>query len=777
MRLRARRGFVLAVVIALSVVIGMLVFAYYQGFRHRDAQVRLSSDRASARWLARAAIDTLKLAFHEAPDPGRLNPPDVENGSLLPFLLGDAKSLPIRFAKKVEGKADHRVIIEQLVGSDALAPIDRLVSKLPEAKVTFELNLKPVPMWRERAIADEAFKTVEISYKVKAQVRKASESYRTTDVVDVHSLLPPAISKFTFAVTQDAGSLNTHKVTVRGDDAGGTAPVVLMHAPEDGDPVATNVFEARPTSQQKLAGAFNDPAALLTATADRGMTYLPGTPETPVTLQLASGGTPFGEYHSVQPPNGGRTAYPAAQPLKEQPPRLKGLKAPDPRDPTILQSGAVQGAVFGFFDGIDQQQLLGAPPPGGAPEMCSQLKPFGTGTNPSAGAIVGHVNRAMAAISDIGIDRDDSSRDEADQQASVGKALPVRDGVDPFLRAVGEGEFKADVALETAGGRPNRLLPFGLNGLIPNENAMADLDGDGRKETAVASEALHNPFPTDRSSWRYGNLFENYGEYALAMSKYVSFPANFGLHLATQEGDKARQLLLDAAFGKTPPNVRDWTIGELRLEARDRLHLAIAERGASKYLLDTKETGMAGLAEAIAAGARARYPAETTYLVRGQAKFQEIFMAGGQIDLQGLKIMVVREKPEDKPGLEFPGEVAVKPGSGGTLIVERFKATALKNAGEGSGYAPFVLQAQELVMAGKGPFEGVIVPGVILQERVSDYSVIRGSLAVSGMPASLSNPLVVQYDPRNDPTTADATRYYRAHFRRDPRAYDLEDRQ
>ena len=152
-------------------------------------------------------------------------------------------------------------------------------------------------------------------------------------------------------------------------------------------------------------------------------------------------------------------------------------------------------------------------------------------------------------------------------------------------------------------------------------------------------------------------------------------------------------------------------------------------------------------------------------------------MPGGQIDLQGLKVMVVREKPEDKPGLEFPGEVIVKAGSGGTLITERFKATALKNPGTGSGYAPFVLQAQELVMAGKGPFEGVIVPGTILQERVQDYTVIRGSLAVGGMPGSLANPLIVQYDPRNDPTAPDATRFYRAHFRRDTRAYELEDRQ
>ena len=60
---------------------------------------------------------------------------------------------------------------------------------------------------------------------------------------------------------------------------------------------------------------------------------------------------------------------------------------------------------------------------------------------------------------------------------------------------------------------------------------------------------------------------------------------------------------------------------------------------------------------------------------------------------------------------------------------------------------------------------------------MTDYTVIRGSLASAGMPASLTNPLVVQYDPRNDPTAQSATLYWRAAFRRDQRQYDLEDHQ
>ena len=225
----------------MSVIVGMLVFAYYQGFRHRDVQVRLSSDRASARYLARACVDALKYAFHEAPDPKTLQQVDVEGGSLLPFLLGDSASMKIRVAKKTDGKKDHRDFIEQLVGKDRLEPIDKLVARLPEAKVELFLDLHPLEMWpgaTGKVLTDPAFKTVEATYRVEAHVRKAYETFRTTDTIDVHSLLPPAVSRFTFALTEEGAQLNTQQVTTRGEDAGGTAPVVLMHSPEDGDPVA-----------------------------------------------------------------------------------------------------------------------------------------------------------------------------------------------------------------------------------------------------------------------------------------------------------------------------------------------------------------------------------------------------------------------------------------------------------------------------------------------------------------------------------------------------------
>ena len=110
------------------------------------------------------------------------------------------------------------------------------------------------------------------------------------------------------------------------------------------------------------------------------------------------------------------------------------------------------------------------------------------------------------------------------------------------------------------------------------------------------------------------------------------------------------------------------------------------------------------------------------------------------------------------------------------LICERFRVKALKNPGEPGKYAPFTLQTGELIMTSKGPFEGVIVPQNIVQEKIPDYTVIRGSLVVTSMPGALSNPLVVTYDARNDPTGPDSVLYYRAAFRRDDRVYSVEDR-
>jgi hypothetical protein len=781
-RLRARRAFVLVTVMVVSVVIGALVFAYFQAFKHRDAQVRLASDRAAARFLARGALDVLKAGMREAADPKGLANPNLETGPLLEFLLADAASIEKRYKQKTDGKDDHRELLEQLLGKPALEPLDKLVEKLPGAKVKLFLTLEPKPYqdWdKVPVLADPVLKTVAISYRAEAYVRKARETFKTREQLTVYSRLPNGISRFTFVGSTEVGFLNSHRVLASGEDAGGTLPIVLIHSPEDCDPMTENPFELRPGAQKALQTKITGPGDLMKMADDRGMLYMRAPRERPALLQVASGGTPFGEYHTVYQPQGGKTARPAAQTLPDQPQKMKTFRvpyvAPLLPDETFQLQSFVTAAVFGFFAEIDgEESMMGPPPQGALPDGCSQIKPFGTGTHPSAGLVIGHVNRAMAGLSNIAVDRDDTGKDEADQAAAAGRPLPVRETVDPFLRHASAGAYASDLASEGGGSAPSRLLPFQH---AVNKNLAPDLDGDGRPDAAVASEVQHPFLPLGSGAWRYGNLFENHDEYARVMSKFVVFPANLSLYLGAQPLERAREVLLNAGFAKSGgPPMDDWVLERFELPHRDTLHTMMDKQKGVPAYLDTRTATIEQLDEVLTKGGRALYPSERTMVVRGQRRFEELFMPGGQMDLQGLKVYVDKEKPDDtEHGLVFDGEVRVKPGSGGWLSTTRVRAKSLVNGGEGADYAPLVIDA-ELEMTGKGPFECIFVGHKISQDKVKDYTVLRGSVALPPMNTDLQKPLVIAYDPRNDPTGKSAQLYYRLGFSTGPRTYELEDR-
>jgi hypothetical protein len=767
-------------VLIVGFVIGALIYTYHQGVRHRNVQVKLGSDRAAARFLARAGIDALKHAFREAPDPGRIDPEqaDTRSASLLPFMLGSPETLARTIEARTRGTDDHRELLDQLLGAAALAPLDDLARRFPSARVRLELAMSAAPLVSGSVLKDFALKSVTLRYRSTATVRRAQEAFEAPDSLTVYSRLPAVVSRMTLAATGLPGGANTHRVTASGADAGGMAPLVLFHAPADLDPLTQDPFRSgsaaaprRMETEPRVAAA----ADLVGASKGRGLVLLSGGGvDRRVDLQVASGAGPFGEYHSIYPPAGGRTSYPAAQRLADQPPKMRAFAPPDPRDPRIRQAAFVQGAVFGFFDGIDAQALLGDPPaPAIVPSGTSQIKLYGTATHPSAAAVLGNVHRVMAGLSGVATDRDATSRDEGEQRSAVGRDLPVREGIDPFLRDCDASTFAAELARERAIDPPYaRLLPFGEHGRIANENATADLDGDGTRETRVASEAPHDPLPLDLASWKYSNLFETHDEYRTVMSKYVSFPANLSLALAAGSADRSAEVLRGIAFGKDrPPGAHDdWLLTGVMVPHRDGLHAGAA-------YLDTRGAPPEQLDAALAMGSSSLYPGQPTYVIRGQRMFERYFMPGGVIDLLGLRVQVLPERPEDPPVLSFDREVQVAPGSGGVLDVPIFRAKGLSNAGEPGRAGPLLVRCDELVLAGRGPFEAVFVPGTIVMEGVTDYAVIRGSLALSGAPTSLSHPLVVCWDPRTDPTSPVAPLEYRIAFaERAARIYDLLDR-
>ena len=59
-------------------------------------------------------------------------------------------------------------------------------------------------------------------------------------------------------------------------------------------------------------------------------------------------------------------------------------------------------------------------------ERSSRLHLFGDQQNPSPTKIVGKVYQKLASITALSIDRDATGKDEADQTASCGVALPVQ---------------------------------------------------------------------------------------------------------------------------------------------------------------------------------------------------------------------------------------------------------------------------------------------------------------------------------------------------------------
>lgn len=772
---KGRDGFVLVYVFFLLFIIGGMVLVYNQSLRHRDVQIRLNTDRTHARFLARSGIELLLYAAREAQDPTQLKSPNLTGGGLLPFVLNTSTEIEKRVAAGASSDDDSRELLAQLLGKDALEPIDKLAKSLPAATIQLTLTMDASDP-SSGVIRDVALKTIRVSIRSEARVRKAEETYETSETWYVHSTLPAAASKFTLAMLSPPGAPNASQVTTTGDDAGGTAPIVLFHHPDDCNPMAQDPFRKDETNQKPLTTTPMEPANMQERLVDRGLTGLGGVQR----LKLASGGTPFGEYHAALPPTGGKVSYPQASRLPEQPEPISKLHPVDPVDPLVRQAGFVQGTVFGHFLDIDENELLGPAPTDGGADAVSQIKIHGTGVNPSPGLMIGETYRVMAGISDIAVDRDMSGRDEADQAATAGRSLPEREGIDPFLKNADEGTYNAAVSLEQAGPvfSYQGMTSFGNHGLINNLNLMVDSNADGIPDQTVMSEIAHNPVRLPLDEWQYRKCFKDYADYQRYMCKFVTFPANFSLNIGGLPPEQAAGVLRELAFGKTPPPGLDaFVMRDVKLLHRDAVHRSMTGKDHDVYA-DTAGVGADALLEAARTGLQNRWPTEIPFVVLGQKNFEKLFMVGDQIDLQGRRVQVVTVESEPAP-LTFDRVVSVKPGSGGVLETPIFRCKGLLNAGLRDAFAPLVIKTAQLILVGRGPFEAVFVPGSVKQESVTNYSVVKGSLALTSLPggSDLVRPLIVSYDPRLDPTADSNSLYYRIGFDLPPEAHEWKERQ
>ena len=739
-----------------AAVVGALVVAFYTGVLTRTAQVKLASDAAAARYLARGALEALSFAAGEASLPPPAGVPVSTRG---PDLFSHLLSAPEVLAQPVlrdRGAEDDRAWLTARVGSGALASVDRLAKKLPEASVKVFVSFA-VPPRAPGPVKDPVVKAAVMTLRAVARVRHAEEEASLARSLYVYSLLPPA-GKFTLAATA-AGPLATSRVDQEGHpwkDA--EMPVVLIHHPADGDPGAGDPFG--PASVVKTYVARSVPASdLVTAHAARGLVYLASGTEAPeVWLPLASGGAPWGEAHALAAPQDGHAASLSAKPLADQPPALHTFTAPDLSDPEVKQGCTLQGAVLPLSEEVDGTLLGPHPDPQATGDTAvSRLKLHGTAAMPSPTAVIGSAFHVLAAISDIAVDRDVTDADEVAQERAAGRRLPARDGIEPFLAWSDEGSYDADIAMERSVAEPSygTLRPFGMQGRIKNLNAWVDSASGGRVQ--VASEVGHDPIVLDLTFWKYSNLFSGFPEYRRVMSKYLPIPVNLLLDLAGRPAEQSLELLRQAAFGKTAPGGwSDYVVTRFTLAHRDALHREPAVGGAT--WLDTATAPPDALAKLLAAKTGERWPGEPAVVVHGQKAFEQRFMVNGQLDLAGLRVIVEPLPGDAAPPLIFDRPLVVK--QGGVLEVARLAAPAIL-AAEGAGWSPLTVRTAELTLRGHGPFEGVFVAGAVHMENVTDSAVIRGSLLTSAVPGGLPRPLVIAWDPRNDPTGEAAPASYR----------------
>lgn len=753
-----REGFVLVFVITLAVIIGGLVFAYRTLYQHRHGQILLGQDRVTARFLARSGIDVVKHALHGAVDGYQpAKNPNIDKPGLVELFLTDAAT----FQKKIGGRKDRK-LIEEMTGEKSLAPLDRLLADIAGATVELEIEFAPRPYDPDGPVKDPVLKWIDVTLRAVATRRKASESCQVIESWLVHSLLPPVVSKMTLTGLRIPPSPNEHVIDADGKDVSGEPPILVFNHPGDIDLDAKDPVTSVKGSLKPMIEAPIPAEKLVETFADRGFIFLTSTLEDrTVNLQLAHGSRDLGELHTVFDVSKRPVQFVSPRTLTQQPPAMTEFRAPDPISKGLDQGAVVEGRVSGFHQKVDLDNILGPlpEPAGGNAAGASQIRPFGVPAHPSPTVVVGRVNRVMAAITNVGVDRDASDADEKEQEESAGMKLPVGETEEPLLAHCQPDSFEEDIAKEEGSDDPyyQCLFPFPEGGSCPNRNTAADTDGDGRTDTPVETESRHDPVIIATKLWKYGRLFKGYDEYRRYMSKYTVFPINLAAYLPAQPYERSVDWILTNAFGEVPVEAKQYVVTDLTLDHRDALH----RRLSNVRYLDSKGKGLEGLEAAIEASLALVPPGQEVVEIRGQGTFERIFMSSGKLDLRGHHVRLVPTTPGLPSSLSFEAPLMVSPGTSGTLEVGVLRARGLTNPGEGDRYAPIRVVTEELILDGPGPYEGIFVTRKVSQEQKPGSAVIRGNLVLRGDVSALSHPLILVYDLRNDPTAEGAPAFYR----------------
>jgi hypothetical protein len=224
-------------------------------------------------------------------------------------------------------------------------------------------------------------------------------------------------------------------------------------------------------------------------------------------------------------------------------------------------------------------------------------------------------------------------------------------------------------------------------------------------------------------------------------------------------------MLLQAAFGASPPRLDDDLLTQAHWAHTDSLHLQLEPTAGHKDYLNTRTEGHPGLDRLLRDAAQNPRQVRDGIVCKGEKLFRDSFLAGGELDLGGCAVSVVPERTGAPiPRLDL-GDLRMAPGGGGVLYAPEVILRSLKNGNQGAAFAPLVLIAGRLELTGPGPYEGCL----LLQDSLALTGettpvVVRGLLydTRGGLLQNLTKPMAVVFEPRQDPMGSGAAEHYRS---------------
>ena len=462
-------------------ILGMVLLSLHWMSRSRNLQAHKVAFNEIGRSMAEGGYQFLSRAVREGsetPDESELSRWLLSKGSLPLGFYGHFLQSPLTNSSAGQGptlKLSHGEIME-LIPEKFERILHHFETSTPGSKIEFQMEWSSTQLFEENVLMDPIEKTVNLTIRSKCTFQGTEKVVTGTRKLRIYNLLAPLLSKFTFYHKSQTGGLYNQLLTnlfgrpvIRPDGKfkypANHFPLVLVNGPLSPE------SKIIPDSQLLGGrGQSDDPQNFEYLTDDsqiqlskeqilrRGFLYFgPHRPDSANVLNLTPGADPngYGEYFFLFNPyfGSGPRTYPAIQRVGlpeafQEPVLIQNLM--EPTDGLPFESSG-KADIYSLHEGFYESDPTNsfAPNPRGAgyikdgyTEASSLIHPFGTYTMPSRAYTVGSAFRAVAKLSSIGIDRDESSSDESQQSSCLGRPSPLRDATAAFLYQTNRSGFE-----------------------------------------------------------------------------------------------------------------------------------------------------------------------------------------------------------------------------------------------------------------------------------------------------------------------------------------------